>query len=705
MHKGEVRSGIDYKVVDGVALFTVSNPPVNALSHAVRVDLEKNLKLAAEDETVKAIVLTGQGRGFIAGADIREFKKPPQPPHLNELISGLEDNGKIVIAAIHGAALGGGLEMALGCHYRIAHPKSLLGLPEVNLGILPGAGGTQRLPRLVGLEKALGMITTGRPIKANDALACGLIDQISEGDDMAAAGIAFAKSLISEGKKPRAVSALPAPADDPELFATWEKKVARSARGQKSPVLCVESIKNVTQMPFEQGLKRERELFLQLKNDEQHSALSYAFFSDRALGRLPELEGVKAREIQTVGVIGGGTMGAGIATSAVMNGLIVTLIEQNEDALDKAFGRISKNFAAAVKRGKMSQERADKLLSKSLHMSADLNDLANVDVVVEAVFEKLEVKQEVFGRLDKICKQGAVLATNTSYLDVNKIADVTSRPQDVIGLHFFSPAHVMKLLEIVIADKTAPEVTATGFKLAKIMKKVAVRAGVCDGFIGNRILTKYRAAAEEVVLAGATPFEVDAAIKGFGFPMGTFEVSDLAGIDIGYMTRQRRASTRDKRERVYSYSDRLYEQGWYGQKTGKGFYIYEAGTHKGVPNPEVNKIVEAERKERGIIPRKFSAEEIIDRYMAAMINEAAKVLEDGIALRPLDVDMTLLYGYGFPRWRGGPLHYADHVGLPKILARIEEYAKDYEYFWQPSKLLKKLVDEGKTFSSLNDLAK
>ncbi|WP_083417501.1 3-hydroxyacyl-CoA dehydrogenase NAD-binding domain-containing protein [Pseudovibrio denitrificans] len=692
---------VSYELRGDVAVMTVSNAPVNALSLAIRQDLVARIKQFEEDEAAKVAVIVGEGKVFIAGADIREFKRPATEPHLPDVIDGIEACTKPVIAAIHGVALGGGLEVALGCHFRVGVKGAKVGLPEVHLGIIPGAGGTQRLPRLAGYEKALEMIPSGAPIGADAAKAAGILDDVSDEADAVAAGLAFARSVIDNGTPLRRCSELVAPAVDAQVFADAKAAVAKRARGQKSPVVCVEAIEVASQTSFADGMAKEREMFMELKNSAQHRALAHAFFADRALGKLPEIEGIAPRTLKSIGVIGGGTMGAGIATGALMNGLSVTLIERDDEALGRAKATIAKNVGGAVKKGKLSAEQEQRIFDKALSLSTDYASLSEVDLVVEAVFEDIDVKKQVFEKLDAVCKEGAVLATNTSYLDVNAIAAVTKRPQDVIGLHFFSPAHIMKLLEVVVADKTAPDVIATGFQLGKIMRKIAVRAGVCDGFIGNRILATYRAAADAIVVDGSTPFEVDDVMLEFGFPMGPYAVADLAGLDIGWATRKRKAPTRDPRERYFTFADRMCEQGWFGQKTSKGYYVYEDGARKGTPNPAVLDILTEERKEKQINAQNLSKEQILDRYMAAMVNEAAKVVEEGIALRPLDVDMTLIYGYGFPRWRGGPMQYADEIGLEKILSNIKAYAEEDGYFWQPAKLLEELVASGRSFADLN----
>jgi len=690
---------VSLETVDGIALIAIANPPVNALSHAVRLGLDTVFAEIAARDDLQAAVIYGTGRTFIAGADIREFGMPPQEPFLPDLINRIEACSLPLVAALHGTALGGGLEVAMGAHYRVAVPSARFGLPEVTLGILPGAGGTQRLPRLAGVELALDMITSGRQIGAQEALGAGVIDKIAETDDVRAAGLAYARELIAQQAAARRTSALDVGTVEADVFEAARTRMAKKARGQLAPQNCIKAVEGAVNLPFAEGLANERALFQELMDSDQRSALIHAFFSERQVAKLPEIKDVAPRDTDRIGVIGGGTMGAGIAASALLAGLDVTLIERDAEAVARAGASVAKTLQGSVKRGKLTQDKYDAIMGRTFRSSDDYATLADADIVIEAVFESLEVKKDVFTKLDAICKPGAVLASNTSYLDINEIAAMTSRPADVIGLHFFSPAHVMRLLEIVVADKTAPEVTATGFALARRLKKIAVRAGVCDGFIGNRILSHYRKAVDGAVLAGASPFDVDRALVDFGLAMGPFAVSDLAGLDIGWATRKRLAPTRDPRETYAEFADRMCEAGHFGRKTGKGYYVYDEGGL--IPNAEVLDHIAAERNAKGITAREISDQEITDRYMAAMVNEAARVVEEGIALRPLDVDVTLLNGYGFPRWRGGPMQYADTVGLKKILANIERFAAEDAFLWQPAPLLKKLVDEGKTFADLN----
>ncbi|NIZ62032.1 3-hydroxyacyl-CoA dehydrogenase [Sedimentitalea sp. CY04] len=690
---------IRYERVGDIAVLTAQNPPVNALGVDVRKGLLSGIE-RAEADGAKAVLIYGDGRTYFAGADIREFGKPMLDPGLPDLGSRIEASPLIVVSAMHGTALGGGLEIALCSHYRIAVPSAKMGLPEVNLGILPGAGGTQRLPRVAGTEAALDMITSGRPIKAPEALDKGIIDRVTEGEPREI-GLAYAQELLDAGAARRAVCDMPAP----EMidFDTRYDAVLKKGRGQISPATALRSVQAACEADnFEAGLKRERELFMELMNSDQRQGMVHAFFSERAVSKLPELKGVTPRTLAQIGVIGGGTMGAGIATAALLSGLKVTMLEMTDEAAAAAKGRIEGNLQGALKRGKISQDQFDILTQQSLVLATDYAALAEADLVIEAVFEDMSVKKTVFTQLDAVCKPGAILASNTSYLDVNEIAACTSRPEDVIGLHFFSPAHIMKLLEVVVADKTAIDVVATGFALGKMLNKITVRAGVCDGFIGNRILATYRSCADQMILDGASPYQIDAAMTKFGFAMGPYAVSDLAGLDIGWASRKRkRAAGMDPRARDSVYADKLCEAGHFGQKTGKGYYVYEAGKRGGTPNPEVAALIEANRAELGITPREFTDEEITRRYMCAMVNEAAKVVGEGIARRPLDVDMTLLFGYGFPRYHGGPLKWADIQGLDGILADIKTYAQEDDYFWQPAPLLEQLVAEGRSFDDLN----
>ncbi|MEH6523063.1 3-hydroxyacyl-CoA dehydrogenase NAD-binding domain-containing protein [Sulfitobacter sp.] len=692
---------VSYSIHGPVAVLRINNPPVNALSQAVRQGLADGMDRAEADTEIKAILVVGEGRAFIAGADITEFGKPPMEPNLPDLCTRIENSPLLVIASMHGVTLGGGLEVALGAHYRIAQPTARLGLPEVHLGLLPGAGGTQRLPRLTGSDKAIEIMISGRQIKAAEAHEMGLLNKVEEGDPQEV-GLAYATELLSSGATRRAVSELPAP-DAIDWEAAHEGGL-KKGRGQINTGVIVRAVQAASELSFKEGMAKERALFAGLLKSDQSKGMIHAFFNERAVSNLPELKGVTPRALNAIGVIGGGTMGAGIATAALLAKLNVVLIETGQEQADAARGRIEGNLQGALKRGKINQPQYDALTTEALTVAIDYASLGDVDLVIEAVFEDMAVKKEVFGKLDAACKAGAILASNTSYLDIDEIAAATSRPADVIGLHFFSPAHVMKLLEVVVADKTAADVVATGFDLGKRLGKISVRAGVCDGFIGNRILAVYRTAADHMVLDGASPYQIDRALTGFGFAMGPFAVADLAGLDIGWMTRKRKAAGRHADERVPTYIDRLCEQGHFGRKTGEGYYLYEAGTRASVPNPKIPELIAAEQTELNITPRDFTDQEIVRRYMCAMVNEAAKVVEEGIARRPADVDMVLLFGYGFPRYGGGPLKWADLQGLAAVLADIERFAQEDAWFWQPADLLKTLVAEGRSFEDLNRAA-
>ncbi|WP_171125574.1 MULTISPECIES: 3-hydroxyacyl-CoA dehydrogenase NAD-binding domain-containing protein [unclassified Ruegeria] len=672
-----------------VALVKIDSPPVNAAGYDVRVGLVNAIQDAASDDAIKVIALFAAGRTFVAGADIREFGQPPKLPGLPEVCDLLEASAKPIVCVLHGTTLGGGLEIALSCQARVGIKGLKLGLPEVNLGLLPGAGGTQRLPRLVDGKTALTMITSGKPISAEAALEAGLLDDLQDGDPEAVA-LAAGQQVLDGTLKTRVTAE-----QDNRITADELNTFRAKAKGE----LVTRALKaaEASSLPLSEGLQVERDLFVEALGSNAHKGLKHAFFAERAVAHIPEAK-ADARDLKSGGVIGGGTMGSGIATAMLLAGMPVTLIEMEEDRVAFARETITKNLDGAVKRGKLTEGQRDAVLGM-LTCTTDMAALADADVVIEAVFESMDVKREVFGKLDQICKPGAVLATNTSYLDVDKIAATTSRPQDVIGLHFFSPAHVMRLLEVVVGKETAPEIVATSFRLAKKLRKIAVRSEVCDGFIGNRILAHYRKSSAYMQLDGA-PFEqIDAALEGFGFAMGPFAVSDLAGQDIGWATRKRQAEFRPAEERYVEIADRVCEQGWFGRKSAKGFYIYDGKTRS--VNPAVAEYAQVEREAKGISPRKFTDAEIVDCYMAAMVSEAARVVEEKIALRPIDVDAVFLFGYGFPRHWGGPLQYADITGLDVLVQRIEEYAKEDPYYWQVPALLRELAEAGKSFNDLN----
>ncbi|WP_090524789.1 FAD-dependent oxidoreductase [Paracoccus isoporae] len=683
-------------IEDGIGLITLDSPPVNALGQAVRQGLLDAITKLDADDAVKVVAIHGAGRMLSAGADIREFGQTPQAPGLPDVLDAIEASATPVIAVIHGVAMGGGLELALAAHARVGMAGAVLGLPEVTLGLLPGAGGTQRLPRLAPLDAAIGIITSGRKLPVEEAAELGLVDRMSAADTPRAAALAAARDVLAGDLATRRTGEI-AITPDPAVLEAARTRLAQKRPALAAPLKALEAIAQ-SGRPIAEGLKAERALFLELMESPDRQGLIHAFQAERAVKRIPESD-AEPRPIETAGVIGGGTMGVGIATALLQAGIPVTLIEMSAEGAETARGRIAGNLDGAVKRGKLSEEaRAARL--EMLTAEVGLDHLAQVDLVIEAVFEDMKVKTQIFRDLDRICKPGAVLGTNTSYLDVNEIAAVTSRPQDVIGLHFFSPAHVMRLLEVVVADKTADDVVATAFALAGRMKKVAVRSGVCDGFIGNRILAHYRKAADYMLEDGASFAQIDRALEAFGFAMGPFAVGDLAGLDIGWATRKRKAPDRPEAERYVEIADRICEQGWFGRKTGRGYYLYD-DPKRPVPNPEAEAIVAAERERAGITPRDFTDEEIVARYMTAMISEAARVVGEGIALRPVDVDAVFLFGYGFPRHLGGPLNHADRIGAEALIDRIEDYAKDDPHYWQVPDLLRELAQSGRTFADLN----
>ncbi len=692
---------------EDILVITLDHPPVNALSADVRRGLADAIQAAQTDPAVRAILLVGAGKNFIAGADIREFGKPPKPPALPDVCNQIEASTKPVVAALHGAALGGGLEVALAAHYRVALASAKLGLPEVNLGLLPGAGGTQRTPRLIGAAAALDLMLSGKHLSADAALRAGLVDTLAEGNDPLAAGLAYTRQLLAQGAGPRrsrdATAALADKAAALAEAAAAGERIAKTLRGLYSPAKIVEAVRAAIEQPFDEGLRTERALFLQCLDSPQRAGLVHAFFAERETTKVPELKEGKPRALNKIGVVGGGTMGAGIAVSVLDAGLPVVMVEQDDAALERGRARVAQVYDLLLKKGRITAEERDGRLAR-LTGATTYDALSDADLIIEAVFEDMDVKLAVFAELDRVAKPGAVLATNTSYLDVNRVATATRHPGNVLGLHFFSPANIMKLLEIVVGEHTAPDTVATGFELARKLRKTPVRAGVCDGFIGNRILAVHRQAADMMMEDGASPYDIDAAVREFGYPMGPYQMADLAGGDIGWATRKRRAATRDPALRYVQIPDRLCERGWFGQKTGRGFYLYPDGARVGTPDPEVLAIIDDERRRAGVTPRPFTHEDIQRRYLAAMINEAANVLDQGIALRPSDVDVVFLSGYGFPRHHGGPMHYADSVGLDRVLADIRAYAQEDPAFWKPSPLLVRLAESGRNFASLNQAA-
>ena len=688
---------------DGVLVITVDNPPVNALGYEVRRGLMSALE-AAKAEDVKAVVLSSTGSTFLGGADIREFGKPRRAPLLAEVCERIEALDKPVVAALQGPALGGGLEVALAAHWRCASDAAEVAFPEVRLGLMPGAGGTQRAPRRVGAATALDLMLTGRRMTAREALGCGLIDRLV--DEPLAEAVAWARSLADQGQAPRRTRDAPGLADRAGSRAAIDSARAAAAaqsRGLFSPMKIVEAVDAALQEPFEAGLRLESELFRQCLESPQRQGLIYAFLAERAAVKVPEAGAATPRPVQSVGVVGGGTMGAGIAVALLDAGLRVHLVEVDEPGLARGLANVERIYEGMLAKGRIqAHQHAER--RAWLTGSTAYGPLAGADLVIEAVFEDMALKRSVFDKLVRACKPQAVLASNTSYLNIEELAAATPRPQDIIGLHFFSPANVMKLLEVVVPRGAAADAVATGFALARRLGKIAVRAGVCDGFIGNRVVSVCWRAAQYIVEDGASPYEVDQALRGFGFAMGPFRVSDLAGGDIGWATRKRRAPTRDPRERYVQIADRLCERGWFGQKSGRGWYRYAPEERAGRPDPEVLAIVDLERRRAGVSPRSFAPEEIVRRYLAAMVNEASKVVREGIAQRPLDVDVVLVNGYGFPRHLGGPMNNADRGGLPRLVDSLRELATEDAYFWEPAALLRELAERGLGFDSLNRLS-
>jgi 3-hydroxyacyl-CoA dehydrogenase len=692
-------SVVSYQLEGDIGVIRLNNPPVNALSHALRSGIQEAVIQAKTDGSL-ALVLICEGRTFIAGADISEFGQPPQHPSLQELLVIIEASQKPIIAAIHGTALGGGLETALACHYRCALPSAEVGLPEVKLGLLPGAGGTQRVPRLTGVKAALDLMTSGAPIAAAKALSIGLIDKVIDGD-LLSGTIDFAKEVIAQGselKKVRALEVNKEGATD-EFFAEYRTSLKKRYRGQKAPLRIVECVEAALIETFNQGLKVERRLFTECMQSSQSAALRHMFFAQRKAVKIDGLaKDIPLKDIKRVGIIGGGTMGGGIAMNFVNVGIPVTLLEINQEALQRGKDIIDKNYAMTVSKGKLSAEQAigrQELITGT----TDYNDLSDMDLVIEAVFESLDIKKQVFSKLDEVCKQGAILATNTSYQDVNLIAQATSRPQDVIGLHFFSPANVMKLLEIVRGEHSSDQVLATCMAMAKTINKVPVMSRVCYGFIGNRMLRLYAREAQLCLLQGASPDDIDTVMQNFGMAMGPLAVGDLAGIDIGYKAREALTAEQKGDVRTYCIADALYKMGRLGQKTGAGYYRYDSQTRQRYSDPIVEQVIEEQAEKYDVEREGLTEHTILARLTFALINEGFKILEEGIAQRPSDIDVVYVNGYGFPAYRGGPMFYADTIGLEKIYKTICEFGSTYgEEFWEPAALLKQLVEEGKTLT-------
>ena len=670
-----------------ISIITLNSPPVNALSAPVREGLHKGITEARNDGESEAIIIICEGRTFIAGADISEFGQEPKGPSLFEVQEFIEDSNKPVIAAIHGTALGGGLEVALTCHYRIAVPSAKCGLPEVNLGLLPGAGGTQRLPRVVGVEKALQMVTSGQHIPAKQCLEMGLVDEIANEDGLREDSINFAKKIVSENRPLVKISEMndkvEAARGNENIFTDFRTSIARRARGFLAPEYNIQCIEAAVNNSFDEGIKIERKLFMELVTGTQSAAQRYAFFAQRQVAKIPDIEpDTEIKPFSSIGVIGAGTMGGGISMNFANVGIPVTIIEQSQENLDKGLGIIRKNYENTANKGRITFEDVEKR-TDLIKGSTDINDLSNCDLIIEAVFENMDLKKDIFKTLDNIAKKGAILATNTSALDVNEIAAQTSRPEDVIGLHFFSPANVMRLLEIVRGEKTSKSVVATSMKMAKSIGKIAAVVGVCPGFVGNRILAQRQREANKLILEGAMPWEVDDALFDFGFPMGPFAMSDLAGLDIGW---DEDLSTGD------TLRDKLCEAGRLGQKTGKGFYIYDEKRNKS-PDTEVEKLIIEFSEKHQIKRREISKEEILERCLYPMINEGFKILEEGMAIRASDIDIVWINGYGWPMYEGGPMFYGQLIGYDKILKWHKEMEEKFGSDFSPSPYLEKVVNE------------
>lgn len=685
---------IDLTNDGNVAVISVNSPPVNALSQNVREGLQEAVNKALADSSVEAIVVRCEGRTFIAGADIREMGRPRKPPGLKDFQAMMDNARKPIVAAVHGTALGGGLEFAMMCHYRVAVPSARCGLPEVNIGILPGGGGTQALPRIVGVERALEMMTTGRHVPAKEALALGIFDELAPEDKLRETAIAFARKVVAEKRGIKRVRDLTdkieAARKNPDLIGNFKKANARKLRNMNAPQNIIKCVEAAVSLPFDDGLKRETELSQELHAGPQAPAMRHAFFAEREAAKIPDVaDDTAVIPVNSVGIIGAGTMGGGIAMNFVNVGIPVKIIETKQEALDRGLSVIRKNYERTAQRGGMTQDDVEKRM-KLISGSLDMNALKDVDLVIEAVFERMDIKKDVFGKLDAICKPGAILATNTSGLNIDEIASATKRPEAVIGLHFFSPANVMKLLEIVRADHTSKEVIATSMKLAKKIDKVAALVGVCPGFVGNRILRQRQLEAQKLVLEGAMPWDVDRVLYEFGFPMGPFAMSDLAGLDIGWVKENSKGET---------LRDVLCEMDRRGQKTGGGYYDYDENRNA-KPSPVTEQIIKDFMAKKGINGRKISDEEILERCLYPMINEGVQILADKKAIRASDIDVIWRYGYGWPHYRGGLMYYGDQIGADKVLAKMKEFQATMGDQFKPSPLLEKIVAEGKKFADI-----
>ena len=691
-----------------IGVITVNNPPVNALSPGVPEGIAASIEAITKDDSIKGAVMIGAGQTFIAGADIREFGKitsgqRKEGINFHMVLQMIEDCPKPVVAAIHGTAFGGGLEVAMAFHYRVAVPAAQVGQPEVKLGLIPGAAGTVRLPRLAGVARAVQMCADGNPISAREALESGIVDAVVEGDLLQGA-IAFVREKIASGETPRKTrernEKLGDEASNAPVFAAARDLAKKTARGMMAPQAAIDAVEAATKLPFIDAVKKEAELFQQCLFSDQSKALIHVFFGEREVARIPDIpKDIKPFEIRKAAVIGAGTMGGGIAMNYANAGIPVIIKETAQDVLDRGMSIIRKNYENSVRKGRFSQETMDKRMAL-ITPQLTYDGFEDADIVVEAVFEGMELKKQIFGELDKICKQGAILASNTSTLDIDEIASATTRPEFVIGHHFFSPANVMRLLEIVRGKATNKEVIATSMALAKKLKKVGVLVGNCNGFVGNRMLHQYGREAQFLVEEGARPQDVDGALYNFGMAMGPLAVGDLAGLDVGWRIRKEHAHLRVAGERYPLVADRLCEMGRYGQKTGAGWYKYDEN-RKAIPDPEVDKLIEEVAAEQGIKRRTITEDEIIERTQYALINEGAKILEEGIALRAVDIDIIYLNGYGYPARRGGPMWYADTVGLKKVYDRICRFHEEHGKIWAPAPLLKKLAEEGRTFADFD----
>ncbi len=692
---GDVR----YENRAGVALVTIDNAPVNALGVDVRRGLLAAVERADADPAAKAVVIVGAGRCFSGGADITEFGKPRKEPFLSELIYRIESSTKPVVAAIHGTAVGGGCEVSLGCHYRVGDKSAQYGLPEIKLGLLPGAGGTQRLPRLIGVKQALDVILSGDYVSADKALKQGFLDEIVDGDLIEGA-LAFA-GRVAAGKGVRRVRDIPPAADAAAVIADARAKTEKRSRGLIAPDRCIDAVEASLTLPIAEGMAFERRNFDELVQSVQSKAQRHLFFAERQAHRVPGVtKETPVRPIRQAAVIGCGTMGRGIAMSFANAGIPVRVLEQDGEALERGLKVARDTYAGSVKRGSLSEADMEARMGL-ISGTTDYAALGDADIVIEAVFEDMDIKKQVFGALDAACKPGTILATNTSSLDVDEIAAATKRPESVVGTHFFSPANIMKLMENVRGAKTSPDVLATVMKLSKEIGKVGVMVGVCDGFVGNRMLYAYRNQAEFLLEEGALPEQIDKVIYDFGFPMGPFAMGDLAGLDVGYMVRQHRRKTRPSNARYSYIADRIYESGRYGQKNGKGWYLYPDGSRTPVPDPEIAKLIESISKELGIKRRPVSDQEILERCMFTHINEGAKILGEGIATRPSDIDLVWIHGYGYPIGRGGPMFYADTVGVGKVNETMKKLYDEHGDMLKPAPLLEELAKSGKSFADLS----